>query len=305
VSGGTKSRKSAPKEDFAADWHIVSAASKVLVHRKVAADAEDILQDRIETVLSEEESSESFRLGTIRHPRGKTSEARRFSFVRGIDALIAVAGGGGTAQELALAHELEKPVMPVPFFGGTAEVFWKAYATDLIRMMRLTEARTARWQAQAQGTTRQLTAVAGDMVDALLKSLPRRCFVIMPFGEDFAALYDFVICRALEEAGDLPIRLDRTEIPGDAIKQIDEALGSCEYAIVVLDGMRPNVLYELGLAHGRAKPTILMNRKGHLSREAPVPFDITTRQRIEYQSLDATLTTRVKKAIDSLAIRRY
>ena len=54
----------------------------------------------------EPDASQRFRIGSLRYPRGRTSEAQRFSFVRDLDALISIAGGQGTAQEIALAHEL-------------------------------------------------------------------------------------------------------------------------------------------------------------------------------------------------------
>jgi predicted Rossmann-fold nucleotide-binding protein len=305
VSGGTKRRLTSPRDDLAADWHIVSSAMRALEADAAGMQSARILDDRIETILSPAETTESFRIGLVRHPRGRTTAARRFSFVRGVDALIAVGGGGGTAQEIALAHELEKPVLPVPYFPGAAKEFWEAYRADLIRWLRIDESRAGEWEdreAYASGT--ESIALANDMVDALLGSLPRRCFVVMPFGEDFAALYDFVICQALKEAGDLAIRLDRAAIPGDVVRQIDEGLAACEYAIVVLDGMRPNVLYELGIAHGRGKPTILLGRKGRLATESTMPFDLSTQQRIEYDTLDGVLLERLKGAIDALGVRR-
>jgi hypothetical protein len=67
-----------------------------------------------------------------------------------------------------------------------------------------------------------------------------------------------------------------------------------------LDGLRVNVLYELGLAHGRNKPTILISRIGSLTDEAFSVFDLSMQQRLEYHALEAGLVKRLQAAIEAL-----
>jgi len=229
VSGGTKQHASAKSGEFAADWLIVNAASEQL------SKSSTLVSERIVTIVREDEGSGAvgFSIGSERRARGKTGEARRISFVRDLDALIAVGGGMGTRQELALAIEHDIPVLPVPTFPGAAQEVWKAYGTDLIRALRINKNRATRWQ---RGRSPNSIRLAREMVDALFASLPRRCFVIMPFHEDFDALLDFVIEPAVRAAGDEPIRLDRLGTPGDVNNQIDDGLRNCEYSIAVLDG---------------------------------------------------------------------
>jgi hypothetical protein len=50
-------------------------------------------------------------------------------------------------------------------------------------------------------------------------------------------------------------------------EQIIKLIGGCTFAIVVLDGLRPNVVYELGIIHGKDKPAILF-------KEAEAAVDI-------------------------------
>ncbi|QND24487.1 hypothetical protein HB774_34410 (plasmid) [Rhizobium leguminosarum bv. viciae] len=258
--------------------------------------------DRIETVLTEGWSPDSsFSAGKTRRARGKTGEARRFSFVRGLDGLIAIGGASGTAQELALAHELGVRVLPVPCVPGEAAEFWKAYREDLIPALRLNFARAKAWENLNVRDEETVQSVANEMVDALVGSLSRRCFVIMPFHEDFGALFDFVIQPAIQACGDQSIRLDRASIPGDIGEQIRDGIKTCDYVIVVLDGLRPNVLYEMGLAHGYGKPTVLVNRAGGLGNEGLVPFDIAMQQRVEYKTLDNSLVGRIRDAIVELS----
>ena len=309
VSGGTKQRRrpepNRPQNDLAADWHIVNTAEQEIR----AHSTSDVVAQRIETVVIDDNDSpnaEQFRIGKLRYPRGKTSEARRFTFVKSLDAVLAVGGRGGTAQELALAMELGHRVMPVPLFGGTARDFWGSYKRELIQMLRIPSETADRWHAAGvladglQLAANEARDLAAEMVSVLLKSLPRKCFVIMPFRDDYVALYEFVIAPAVTSFGDDPIRLDRTAIPGDAGAQIHEGIRSCDYAIAVLDDLRPNVLYELGLAHAYRKPTILMNRAGTLGDGAAAPFDLSLNQRLEYCVLGVDLVEDLKMRIKNL-----
>jgi hypothetical protein len=304
VSGGTRRRAGTNQNDLAADWHIVNAAEQE-IREHFTPDAVD---SRIETVVagsaarasSDSDKDERFQIGTLRRARGKTREARRISFVKSLDGLLAIGGRGGTAQELALAMELAAAVLPVPLFEGAAKEFWQSYETDLLQMLHTDEGTVSLWKAPAPADEAGLGQLAVSMVAALLKALPRRCFVIMPFNEDFETLYDFVIERAVTAVGDSPIRLDRTAIPGDTTHQIHDGIKVCDYAIAVLDGFRPNVLYELGLAHAYGKPTILLNRKDAIDSDVIAPFDVSTHQRLEYPGLAASLVDRLKNAILSL-----
>lgn len=299
VSGGSKQRADTTEGDLAADWHTVEAA-------RIALGDDKLAHERIVTVVREDSlDATSFRIGSERRPRGKTSEARRISFVRGLDALIAIAGHRGTDQELALARELEKPVLPVPTFGGKSREFWDAYRSELIDELRIDERRAKRWESPAPKASANLRKLGDDMVDALIKSMPRRCFVIMPFHQDFDTLFEEIIDPAVKDAGDLPVRVDRAAVPGDVVVQINNGIKNCEYAIVVLDDLRANVLYELGIAHGCSKTTVLLNRRGRLGGEGSMPFDLLTQHRLEYEESDSNLRQRLHKLVTSLQISRH
>jgi nucleoside 2-deoxyribosyltransferase len=89
-------------------------------------------------------------------------------------------------------------------------------------------------------------------------------------------------------------------MPGDVGRQIRAAIQRADYVVVVLDDLRPNVLYELGLAHGQDKPTILLNRRGSLESDV-VPFDLTMQQRLEYDEISRELPERLQQTIRALA----
>ena len=67
-----------------------------------AAAARMSAEDAVERIVSYVEVGQTnlSGIGTFRTPTGQTGEARRISFVLGVDALIAVAGGNGTSQQL-------------------------------------------------------------------------------------------------------------------------------------------------------------------------------------------------------------
>jgi predicted Rossmann-fold nucleotide-binding protein len=292
VSGGTKRRRTAIGADnFATEWLVVSAAQ--------AAIQPEHVDERIVTVVQDDHGGGSrFQVGRALRARGNTSEARRISFVRKLDALIAICGGAGTRQELALAIEFGIKVLPVPGFSGAAPDVWSAYRAELISALHIDESRASSWEDALRSPSPDCSRLADDMIDALMASLPKRCFVIMPFHDDFADLYDEFIHPEIVRLGDLPVRVDRIGVPGNVTAQIEDGLRSCDYAVAVLDRLRPNVLYELGLAHAFRKPVVLLNREGALGGET-VPFDIHTQQRLEYKELDPDVRTRLSRMAQS------
>jgi hypothetical protein len=244
VSGGSRKRAGTDENDLATDWYIVSSVERQL--RETSGP--EAIDSRIETVVIDASSASSigskssqdglFQIGALRRARGKTREARRISFVKSLDGLLAVAGRGGTAQELALAMELATAVLPVPLFEGAAQQFWDSYEPDLMRMLQIDRGTANRWRSPPSLDEPSLSGLAREMVTTLADALPRRCFVIMPFSEDHQTLYDFVIERAISSLGDHPIHLGRTAMPGDVGRQIQDGIKNCDYAVAVLDGLR-------------------------------------------------------------------
>lgn len=289
VTGGTKRRGGRNGGALAADWLAASAAEAQL------DPAQRI--ERIATVVNPDPGrSEVFLIGSVEPPHGLTQQARRFSFVRGLEALIAVAGSTGTEQELALAAELELPVLALPMFGGSARAHWDLYRSRWLAWAGADEAAARRWENPPDDAA--AVAAALEMLECFLDRLPWRCFVVMPYRDRYDTLYDQAIAPAILAAGDRPLRLDRLGHAGDVLVQIRSGLLACDYAVVVLDGLRLNVLYELGFAHGAGKPTLLLNR-ARSQRIARVPFDIASQQRLEYEAVD----DRLRAALTAAAVR--
>lgn len=121
-----------------------------------------------------------------------------------------------------------------------------------------------------------------------------KVFMIMPFKDDIAALYEHlkdVFCENYEftNAGDLD---NQQNILQDIVEGIYEA----KVVIADLTGLNPNVFYELGLAHAMNKKVIILTQDiGEL------PFDIKSYRAVEYSLLFhrlPALLNELKKLLD-------
>ena len=307
VHGGLKRRSQADPGTLSADWHFVQGARRVQGHR-----------ERIETVLPEGDSqtptlsrkpraegmddagAEMFIEGALRRIKGRTREARRFGFVSSLDAIVAVGGGYGTRQQLTLASAIEKPMLPVPCFGGAARDFWNEHLPVLTSQLGLSEKTARDWEQEPAAD--QFKSRAEAMLAAVLAKLPKRAFIIMPYATEHDTLYEFVIEPAVKASRDEINRLDRRQMAGDVNKQIKEGIESSDYCIVVLDQWRPNVMFELGYAHAHDKPLILLLRQGQAQNQE-VPFDISGMKRIEYVRPGKDTLEQLKEAVRQVVRR--
>jgi hypothetical protein len=84
-----------------------------------------------------------------------------------------------------------------------------------------------------------------------------RCLIIAPFDASGKRVQD-TIRRALEEIGVNVARIDDLQAGALLARAITEAIDSSDFIVVDVSRHNPNVLYELGYAHGIKKPTILI-----------------------------------------------
>ena len=79
------------------------------------------------------------------------------------------------------------------------------------------------------------------------------CFVLMPFRDDFDALYHRVV-KPIIEGHDVKmkcLRADEMYGPSAIMADIWEQIRRADIVIADLTTRNPNVLYELGLAHAQ------------------------------------------------------
>jgi len=118
------------------------------------------------------------------------------------------------------------------------------------------------------------------------------CFVIMPFGGYFDQYYSDIYKPAIEANGLVAIRADSLFRPSTIISDIWEFTNSSKIMLADLTETNPNVMYELGLAHAIAKPTILISETID-----SVPFDLRSLRVLTFNKNETGWDAKLKKNI--------
>lgn len=118
------------------------------------------------------------------------------------------------------------------------------------------------------------------------------CFVIMPFEEPFNGYYQSILVPAISDAGLKPRRADEIFSVRPVIRDIWESIKCATLIIADLTGRNSNVLYELGLCHGREKSAIIITQSIE-----DVPFDLKHRRCIIYDTREPEWAAKLRKSI--------
>jgi len=119
---------------------------------------------------------------------------------------------------------------------------------------------------------------------------------MMPFSESFKRIYDNAIRQALIDVKCQPERGDEVTSPGIITHQIFEGILKAHFCIADISGLNPNVMYELGFAHAKNKPTIIIRQR----TEARAPFDIAHFRYIEYDAVGEGLSGLYKSLVRTI-----
>jgi len=87
------------------------------------------------------------------------------------------------------------------------------------------------------------------------------CFVSYSSREPHVNILFPCLWIALSASFDLKLTPSALESGASQREQILELIEGCSFAVVVLDGLRPNVTYEYGLLDAQSKPVILLKEK--------------------------------------------
>jgi hypothetical protein len=126
-------------------------------------------------------------------------------------------------------------------------------------------------------------------------------YVLMPFGDEYNQIYDNLILPALDmcevdRAGDLTVH-------HNVLGYIIQSVVDSDLVVADLTGLYPFVLYELGIAHALAKPTILLTQNVE-----ELPFDLRPRAIVystyfaDADHLRQTLRTAVSSLVEGTHI---
>lgn len=106
----------------------------------------------------------------------------------------------------------------------------------------------------------------------------QRCFVIIPFRNDFTDVFED-ICSVVEELGLECRRGDHHKRPGVVMAQIERDIRGADLIIADVSDGNQNVLYETGIAHCTLGPerTILLTRNPQ-----ELPYDLRAQRYLGY-----------------------
>ena len=126
---------------------------------------------------------------------------------------------------------------------------------------------------------------------------PTLVFVLMPFAEEFDAVYQQGIKPAWKskDAGTVCKRADELFHTRDIMCQICQNIQQARLVVAEMTGRNPNVFYELGLAHAFAKEVILITQNLD-----DVPFDLRPMRIVRY-ARDASGLQKLSAALHQTA----
>lgn len=116
----------------------------------------------------------------------------------------------------------------------------------------------------------------GSITFPVVSETDSKVAVMMPFNPAYDHVYE-VIKRTVEDTGRHCLRVDEMYTPTSITEDIYRIIEESRTVIADISGLNPNVMYELGLAHGRGKRVIIL-----ANDIEKLPFDITTQRVIFY-----------------------
>jgi hypothetical protein len=115
-------------------------------------------------------------------------------------------------------------------------------------------------------------------------------FVLMPFDKKFDDLFQGIE-KAATKANARAERVDKQNINDkDVIKMILQQIDKAEILVAVTSDNKPNVFYEIGLAHAIRKHVVLLTKN---TKE--IPYDLSFHQFDKYTKVDDEFVTKLSK----------
>jgi len=102
-------------------------------------------------------------------------------------------------------------------------------------------------------------------------------FVLMPFAADFDDIYKLGIQATAVENGVVAERVDEQIYNETMLERIYRQIDAADFIIADLSGKNPNVFYEIGYAHAKQKPCILLTQQTQ-----DIPFDLKHHRHLVY-----------------------
>jgi hypothetical protein len=132
-------------------------------------------------------------------------------------------------------------------------------------------------------------------------SRKRSIFAAMPFAPKYDDTYMVAMAGAASALNAVCLRTDKYEFEGDVVDELKRQIRSSIAVIADMSDLKPNVLFELGYAHGLKKVIVPISS----TPLDDLPFDVRNWNVIAYcigqtTVLRTTLTERLRKALGNL-----
>lgn len=121
----------------------------------------------------------------------------------------------------------------------------------------------------------------------------------MPFAQELADVYKFLIVDGLEQSGYVVKRADDIKSQSNILNDIISAIVSSDLIVADLTGSNPNVYYELGVAHALNKNVILLTQDID-----ELPFDLRSYRVVPY-SVHFSKMNQAKDELSQLACEAF
>lgn len=114
----------------------------------------------------------------------------------------------------------------------------------------------------------------------MLENKPKKCFVLIPFADEYEEIFQHAIKAAAEEKGYTCERMKEIAGPINIVNEIVSNIFEADLIVADLSGQNANVYYELGVAHSVPPPnkSIMIAAK-----DEDIPFDIAIYQVLKYE----------------------
>jgi len=106
-----------------------------------------------------------------------------------------------------------------------------------------------------------------------------RAFVLMPFDQEFDAVFNKLVKPALEKVGYDVKRADSILNQQNILKDIVRGIAEADLVVADLTSLNANVFYELGISHTMQKQTVLLAQSSE-----DIPFDLSSYRVIIYST---------------------
>lgn len=205
--------------------------------------------------------------------------------------IVALVEARDKAAHLRALTNADYGVVVVPNLGPFVLPVGVVALADLSRYVRATVARgrtRSRPEGEASATPRHPSAAASS----------RTVFAAMPFSSEYSDVYWVAMTAAASSIGAACIRVDRDDFNGDITARIKELIARSVAVIADMSTSNPNVLYEVGYAHGLGLPCVAVCS----TPLEQLPFDVRNDNTLPYQpgqtwELRGPLTARLRAVL--------